>query len=59
MSMEKRGVVDSSTPPEKPAEKKCCGGQCHAEPRTKEAADAQQEHVTTRLTDAAADAFRK
>lgn len=59
MTMEKRGLIDENTPQDKPAEKKCCGGQCKSGPQTKEAADAQQEHVTTRLTDAAADAFRK
>lgn len=57
--MEKRGIIDENTP----AEKECCGGGCHAkagkQPTTKKAADDQEAHVATRLSDAAADACRK
>lgn len=56
MAMEKRGVVDEHTPPEGPTGAKsggCCGGGCH-EQQTKQAADAQEDHLATRLSDAAA-----
>lgn len=59
MSMEKRGVVDAQTPPQSG---KCCGGQCGKgsnQPQTKEAADTQEDHMMTRLSDAAADARKK
>lgn len=57
MSMEKRGIVDGNTPPEKSG---CCSGSCGKGPKTqtKEAADRQEDHLTTRLSDAAAEAFK-
>jgi hypothetical protein len=63
MSMEKQGIVDENTPAEQPGCKPCCSGgpDCKSPltPATKEAADKQEEHLTTRLSDAAADAFKK
>lgn len=59
MSMEKRGLIDGNTPTEKSG---CCGGSCgkgDKMPQTKQAADQQQDNLATRLSDAAADAFKK
>lgn len=57
MTMEKRGVINEDTP--QPG--KCCGGSCGKgqQPQTKEAADAQEDHLSTRLSDAVADASKK
>lgn len=57
--MEKRGIVNDRTPNQSG---KCCGGNCgkgQNQPQTKEAADAQEDHLMTRLSDAAADARKK
>lgn len=61
MTMEKRGIVDENTPAEVPQRPACCGGGCHASstPQTKQAADAQEDHLTTRMADAAANVCRK
>jgi hypothetical protein len=57
MSIEKRGVVDENTP------QQGCGGHCGCKnkpaPNEKAAADAQEAHLTTRLSDAATEAFQK
>jgi hypothetical protein len=51
--MEKRGVVDENTPPEgAPAPEK----RAVAPGETKEAADRQEDHFLTRLSDAAKEA---
>lgn len=51
--MEKRGIADESTPSEKPG---CGKDTCKKSCQTKEAADAQEAHTATRLSDAAAKA---
>lgn len=52
--MEKRAVIDENTP----HQGGCCGGRCKskpAEPQTKRAADAIEDHPTTRAADAVAE----
>jgi len=54
--IEKRGIITEQTP-DSPI-KKGCSGNCSCE-NTKEAADAHDAHIASRLTDEVADAFRK
>jgi len=56
--IEKRGIITEQTP-DSPI-KKGCSGKCGCSPdTTKEAADAHDAHIASRLTDEVADAFRK
>ncbi len=58
MSIEKRGVVNEDTPSEK---KSCCGGNCASRKtvQTKQAADGQEDHLMTRLSDQVAQDAKK
>lgn len=56
--MEKRGIITEQTP-DSPIEKSCsgkCTGACSSE---KQAEDIHDRHIASRLTDEAADAFRR
>ncbi len=51
MSMEKRGVIDSSTP------KHCCGGGCHSESKTASDCSTPKEPVTEKEADSLQDSL--
>lgn len=55
--IEKRGIITEQTP-DSPI-KKGCSGNCVCTNKIKEAADAHDVHIASRLTDEVADAFRK
>lgn len=48
--MVKEGVINENTPPDQ-SQSSCCGGRCKGPP-TKEAADRQEAHPTTRAAEA-------
>lgn len=57
--IEKRGIITEQTP-DSPIKKSCAGncmGACSDQ--TKEAQDGHDQHIASRLTDEAAEVFRK
>ena len=56
--MEKRGIITEQTPDS--SIKKGCSGNCGCHcSNVKEAQDAHDQHIASRLTDEATEAFRK
>lgn len=55
--IEKRGIITEQTP-DSPI-KKGCSGNCACSNNVKEAQDAHDQHIASRLTDEATEAFRK